>query len=77
MQKEIKYVQDIYDLAPGGIVEIAYKMSCHPITVERWRQFGVPDKYWDLLHKHYGITPFELFRLNSKIRGYSAKVLSR
>jgi len=75
MKTNIKYVQDIYDLAKGGVVEIAFRMGCHPITVERWREFGVPDKYWDPLEKWYGITPFEIFRLNAKIRGYSAKVL--
>lgn len=76
-ETNIKYVQDIYNLAKGGITEIAYKLGCHPRTVERWREHGIPDHYWEPLHKLYGVTPFELFRLNSKIRGYSAKILTR
>lgn len=71
----IKYVQDIYNLAKGGVIELAYKLECNPRTVERWREFGIPDRFWEPLHKLYGVTPFELFKLNAKIRGYSAKVL--
>lgn len=73
----IKYVQDIYELAKGGVTELAYKLECHPRTIERWVKYGIPDRFWAPLHKLYGVTPFELFRLNAKIRGYSSKILSK
>ena len=69
----IKYVQDIYDLAKGGSMEIAYKLQVHSRTVERWPRQGIPDKYWQQLHELYGVTPLECFKLNARIRGYRAK----
>lgn len=72
----IKHMEDVYEIG-GGVMRIAADLEVHSRTVERWREFGIPDKFWDKLHKLYGITPFELFRLNAKIRGYSAKVLTK
>ena len=66
----IKFIQDIYSLAPGGTTEIAYKLKIHPRSVERWLRAGIPDKYWNKLHEHFGVTPFECFKVNAKIRGY-------
>ena len=63
-------MQDVYDLARGGVMEIAYTLKVHYRTVERWRLHGVPDSYWSELHRIYGVTPYELFKLNGKIRGY-------
>lgn len=71
-QQNIKHAEDIFSLAKGGVVEIAYKLGCHTRTVERWPKHGVPDKYWPKLHELYGVTPYECFRLNAKIRGYRA-----
>lgn len=70
--KKIQYVQDIYDLAPGGTTEIAYKLKKSIRTIERWKEVGINDTYWADLHRLYGVTPYELFKLNSKIRGYKA-----
>lgn len=71
----ITSVQDIHDRAKGGIAEIAYKLSVHPKTIERWPKCGIPDKYWSVLEKLYGVTPFECFRINAKIKRYSDKIL--
>lgn len=65
--QDIKHAQDIYDLEPRGIIGIAYKLNCHPRTVERWAKFGIPESYWAKLHQLYSITPYELFRFNEKI----------
>ena len=72
----IKHMQDLYELG-GGVMRVAADLKVHSRTVERWREHGIPDKFWEPLHKLYGVTPFELFRLNAKIRGYSSKVLKR
>lgn len=69
---EVKYVQDIFALAAGGSTEVAYKLGLHTRTVDHWPKRGIPDKYWDKLHKEFGITPIECFRLNAKIKGYRA-----
>lgn len=75
MTHKINYVQDIFALAKGGVTEVAYKLGLHARTVEMWRKQGIPDKYWKGLDDLYGIKPYECFRLNAKIRGYSNKIL--
>lgn len=64
----IQSVQDLYDLAPGGVTEIAYKLKIHYRTVERWRIAGIPDRYHEQLNKLFGATPFELYKLTQRIR---------
>ena len=72
MSKDIRYikhVQDLYDHC-GGVMRIAADLKVHSRTIERWNKHGIPDSYWNLLSKLYGVTPLELFKLNGKLRGY-------
>lgn len=68
--REIRHAQDIYDLAKGGVTEIAYKLKVHPRTVERWSKFGIPESYWPKLHELYGVMPIQCFKLNERMKRY-------
>lgn len=69
---EFKSAQEIISHAKGGTIELAYRLGCHPITIERWAKHGVSDKYWEPLRKLYGIPALSLYKFNAKIRGYRA-----
>lgn len=69
-KRPIEFVQDIYDRAPGGIAEIAYKLGCHMRTIERWPAHGISERYWPGLYEHYDVMPIDCFHINSKLRKY-------
>lgn len=69
---EIKYFQDFLNLA-GGINQICLDFNLHQLTVARWGKFGFPDKYVIPFCEKYGATPFELRKLNKKIKAKLAK----
>lgn len=66
---KINNIQNLYDLG-GGVMQIAADLKVHSRTVERWREFGVPESYHIRLSELYGATPIELYKLSLKIRGY-------
>lgn len=71
MITDIRYAQDIYKAAKGGVAEIALKLKCSPITVERFR-YGVNPKYFEILQKEFGISSIALLKYNAKLQGYKA-----
>lgn len=66
---KIADIQDVYDMG-GGVMQIAADLKIHSRTVERWREYGVPESYHIRLSELYGMTPVELYKLSLKIRGY-------
>lgn len=68
----INNIEDLYKLA-GSPAGLAHVLGVHQFTVERWRELGVPIKYWDFLIKKYNLTPAELYSITEKIRAKHAK----
>lgn len=68
---KLNTIQDLCDLA-GSLQQIAADLKVHQKTIERWREAGIPEKYHIRLCELYGATPFELYKLSLKIRGYKA-----
>lgn len=69
---KINNIQDLYNLA-GSVQRIAADLNVHQVTVERWREYGIPESYHIRLSELYGATPIELYKLSLKIRGYKKK----
>jgi hypothetical protein len=74
---ELESIQEVYD-AGGSIQQIAADLDKHQVTIERWREWGVPESYHIELTERYGqrnslINPYNLYKLSLKIRGYKAK----
>lgn len=63
----VKKVFEIIENA-GGSIKLAYELNVHQYTIERWKRFGIPPKYWSFLQKKYGVTASELLNMNEKIR---------
>ncbi len=70
--KEFRSVHEIASLAKGGVTEMAYKLGCQTRTIEGWAKRGIHDRYWKPLQKLYGITPYQCFKFNARIKGYRA-----
>lgn len=51
-----------------GAIEVARKLGLHQLTVERWRKFGIPYKWFEGLAKHYKLTPEEFTVINRNVR---------
>lgn len=60
---------DIETLLKENGALIASKLSLHQTAVDRWKDQGVPWKYWDALIKHFNLTLEELHTYNKKVRG--------
>lgn len=67
MSKQIRYLQDIFELA-GGSTKLAARLNVHTYTVENWRRTGIPQKYWEAICKHYDVSPGELFQVYKSCR---------
>lgn len=65
--KNIRYIQDLIDLAKGPAY-LAASLNVHQITVERWRRSGIPVKYWDDIFELYNVPPAVLHSVNKICR---------
>lgn len=72
VNKTLKTLQDIFEIA-GGSTKLAAQLDIHAYTAENWRKSGIPQKYWDTLHRLYGITPAELYVVSKNCRKSLAK----
>lgn len=60
---------DLKTLIDKNAALIASKLELHQTSVDRWKDQGVPWKYWDALIKHFNLTLEELHTYNKKVRG--------
>lgn len=63
----ITTIQEICDRA-GGIKQLGADLNLHTLTIERWREHGVPNKYHLILAEKYGIFPIDLIKINKRIK---------
>lgn len=52
----------------GGSLKLAVKFNVNQYTVDRWRNTGIPQKYWDALSKSYKISFGELYTMSRNSR---------
>lgn len=52
---------------------IAAVLGVHQVTVEGWREAGIPEKHWRSLIEEFRFNATELHELNESIRGQNAK----
>lgn len=67
MTRQIKSVEDLL-MEGGGCAEIGRQLNISPWSIIKWKERGVPQKFWDALMKHYDITPAELFSITKKAK---------
>jgi hypothetical protein len=65
MRKEIKNIQDLFDMA-GGSVHLAAFLELNQYTVDRWHKNGIPRKYWASIVSKYNTSVAELFHISEK-----------
>lgn len=65
--------KDFFNHLKNEPPRLAVLVGTHQITVERWRKFGVPLKYWEALIKEYDLTPGELHSFNLRVTNRRAK----
>lgn len=67
MARQIKSVEDLL-MEHGGCAEIGKKLDISPWNVIKWKERGIPQKFWDQITKHYNVTIGELYSISKKAK---------